>query len=297
MTVRVGINGFGRIGRNFFRAVRAVGRRHRDRRRQRPDRQRDARAPAQVRLDPRPPRRRRDLRRRPRSRSATRTSPPSPSATRLTCKWGDLGVDVVVESTGFFTDATKAQAHIDAGAKKVIISAPASNEDFTIVMGVNDDDYDPADAPRHLQRVVHDQLPGADGQGAQRRVRHRQGADDHDPRLHRRPEPAGQHPQGPASCPRRRAQHRADVHRRREGDRPGASGAQGQARRLRAPRAGADRLGHRPHLRGRPRDLRRGGQRGGQGRRRRPLPAGTPRTRSSPPTSSPTRRPASSTRR
>ncbi|AQP46011.1 type I glyceraldehyde-3-phosphate dehydrogenase [Tessaracoccus flavus] len=58
--------------------------------------------------------------------------------------WADLGVDIVVESTGFFTDATKAQAHIDAGAKKVLISAPAKNEDITIVMGVNDDKYDPA---------------------------------------------------------------------------------------------------------------------------------------------------------
>lgn len=58
--------------------------------------------------------------------------------------WGELGVDVVVESTGFFTDAHKAHAHIDAGAKKVIISAPAKNEDITIVMGVNDDQYDPA---------------------------------------------------------------------------------------------------------------------------------------------------------
>ncbi len=57
--------------------------------------------------------------------------------------WGELGVDVVVESTGFFTDANKARAHIDAGAKKVIISAPAKNEDITIVMGVNDDQYDP----------------------------------------------------------------------------------------------------------------------------------------------------------
>ena len=56
--------------------------------------------------------------------------------------WGELGVDVVVESTGFFTDALKAHAHIDAGAKKVIISAPASNEDITIVMGVNEGDYD-----------------------------------------------------------------------------------------------------------------------------------------------------------
>ena len=58
--------------------------------------------------------------------------------------WNDLGVEVVVESTGFFTDATKAHAHIDAGAKKVIISAPASNEDKTIVLGVNEKEYDPA---------------------------------------------------------------------------------------------------------------------------------------------------------
>lgn len=57
--------------------------------------------------------------------------------------WGELGVDVVVESTGLFTDANKAKAHIEAGAKKVIISAPAKNEDITIVMGVNDDQYDP----------------------------------------------------------------------------------------------------------------------------------------------------------
>ena len=58
--------------------------------------------------------------------------------------WGDLGVDIVVESTGIFTDATKAKAHIDAGAKKVIISAPAKNEDITLVLGVNEGDYDPA---------------------------------------------------------------------------------------------------------------------------------------------------------
>jgi glyceraldehyde 3-phosphate dehydrogenase len=57
--------------------------------------------------------------------------------------WGALGVDVVLESTGIFTDATKAHAHIDAGAKKVLISAPAKNEDITIVLGVNEDRYDP----------------------------------------------------------------------------------------------------------------------------------------------------------
>jgi len=57
--------------------------------------------------------------------------------------WAELGVDIVIESTGFFTDATKAKAHREAGAKKVIISAPANNEDITIVLGVNDDQYDP----------------------------------------------------------------------------------------------------------------------------------------------------------
>jgi len=58
--------------------------------------------------------------------------------------WKDLGVDIVIESTGVFTDATKAKAHLDAGAKKVLITAPAKNEDVTIVLGVNDAMYDPA---------------------------------------------------------------------------------------------------------------------------------------------------------
>lgn len=58
--------------------------------------------------------------------------------------WGDLGVDIVIESTGFFTDADRARAHIQGGAKKVVISAPAKGEDITIVMGVNEDKYDPA---------------------------------------------------------------------------------------------------------------------------------------------------------
>jgi glyceraldehyde 3-phosphate dehydrogenase len=57
--------------------------------------------------------------------------------------WGDLGVDVVIESTGLFTDATRARAHVDAGAKKVVITAPATNEDVTICMGVNHQVYDP----------------------------------------------------------------------------------------------------------------------------------------------------------
>jgi glyceraldehyde 3-phosphate dehydrogenase len=59
--------------------------------------------------------------------------------------WGDLGVDVVVESTGLFTDGEKARAHLDAGARKVVITAPAKNEDITICMGVNDSAYNPAE--------------------------------------------------------------------------------------------------------------------------------------------------------
>jgi len=59
--------------------------------------------------------------------------------------WGDLGVDVVIESTGFFTDRASAQKHLDAGAKKVIISAPATDPDITLVLGVNDDQYDAAE--------------------------------------------------------------------------------------------------------------------------------------------------------
>ena len=143
MTVRVGINGFGRIGRNFFRAVRASGA--------------DieivgvndltdnaslahllkfdsilGRLDADVSSDE--------------SSIVVGDQKIAVSAERDPSKlsWGDLGVDVVVESTGFFTDATKAKAHVDAGAKKVIISAPASNEDITIVMGVNHELYDPA---------------------------------------------------------------------------------------------------------------------------------------------------------
>ena len=57
--------------------------------------------------------------------------------------WGDLGVDIVIESTGFFTDREGASGHLDAGAAKVVISAPAKDPDVTVVLGVNDDDYDP----------------------------------------------------------------------------------------------------------------------------------------------------------
>ncbi len=143
MTVRVGINGFGRIGRNFFRAVRASGL---DIEIVGVNDLTDNQSLAHLlkfdsilgRLDA-------DV-------SATDDAIMVGEAEikayaerdPANLPWGDLRVDVVVESTGFFTDATKARAHLDAGAKKVIISAPASNEDFTVVMGVNHADYDPA---------------------------------------------------------------------------------------------------------------------------------------------------------
>ena len=79
--------------------------------------------------------------------------------------WGDLGVDVVLESTGFFTDRDGAQKHLDAGAKKVVISAPATDPDFTVVLGVNDGDYDAGRAPHRLERVLHDELRRAAREG------------------------------------------------------------------------------------------------------------------------------------
>ena len=76
--------------------------------------------------------------------------------------WGELGADVVIESTGLFTDRENAAKHLEAGAKKVVISAPATNPDTTVVLGVNfAEAYDREQARGDLQRVVHDQLPGA----------------------------------------------------------------------------------------------------------------------------------------
>ncbi|GAB2772326.1 type I glyceraldehyde-3-phosphate dehydrogenase [Terrabacter koreensis] len=141
MTVRVGINGFGRIGRNFFRAIVASG----------ADIEVVAtndlmdnktlahllkydsilgRFPGEVTYD--------DTSLTVDGKSIRVFEERDPSK----IDWAGVGADIVVESTGFFTDATAAKAHVDGGAKKVIISAPAKNEDITIVMGVNDDAYD-----------------------------------------------------------------------------------------------------------------------------------------------------------
>ncbi len=143
MTVRVGINGFGRIGRNFFRAVLASGA---DIEIVGANDLTDNKTLAHLlKYDS-------ILGRLPGEVSFTddqisvggRSFKAFAERDPANLPWGDLGADVVVESTGFFTDATKARAHIHGGAKKVIISAPAKNEDLTVVMGVNHESYDPA---------------------------------------------------------------------------------------------------------------------------------------------------------
>ncbi|MGA9674757.1 MAG: type I glyceraldehyde-3-phosphate dehydrogenase [Mycobacterium sp.] len=147
MTVRVGINGFGRIGRNFYRALLAQ--------------QEQATADIEViavnditdnstlahllKFDSILGRLPHDV-----SLEGEDTIVIGPAKIKAlevregpaALPWADLGVDVVVESTGLFTNAAKAKGHLDAGAKKVIISAPATDPDITIVLGVNDDKYD-----------------------------------------------------------------------------------------------------------------------------------------------------------
>jgi glyceraldehyde 3-phosphate dehydrogenase len=143
MPVRVGINGFGRIGRNVFRAAQASGA---DIEWVAVNDLTDAKTLATLlKYDsvygPYPG-----------TVEATDTGlVVDGSELRVLAErdpaalpWGDLGVDVVIESTGFFTDRASAQKHLDAGAKKVIISAPATDPDVTLVLGVNDGDYDPA---------------------------------------------------------------------------------------------------------------------------------------------------------
>ncbi len=143
MTVRVGINGFGRIGRNFFRAVQASGA---DIEIVAANDLMDNKSIAHLlKYDSVLGVLKDDV-------SATEDSITVGNTTikvfaernPADIAWGEAGADIVIESTGIFTDATKARAHIDGGAKKVIISAPASNEDATFVMGVNHHDYDPA---------------------------------------------------------------------------------------------------------------------------------------------------------
>jgi glyceraldehyde 3-phosphate dehydrogenase len=143
VTVRVGINGFGRIGRNFFRAARAAGA---DIEIVAVNDLTDNKTLAHLlkydsilgRLDADVTYDETSIYVGEQKIVAFEERDPAK------LDWASVGVDIVIESTGFFTDATKAKAHIDGGAKKVIISAPAKNEDVTIVMGVNHELYDPA---------------------------------------------------------------------------------------------------------------------------------------------------------
>jgi glyceraldehyde 3-phosphate dehydrogenase len=144
MAVKVGINGFGRIGRNVYRAARE---RNSDLEIVAVNDLTDAATLAHLlKYDS-------ILGRFPGSVSADGDHI-AVDGSRLTVlaerdpqrlPWGDLGVDVVIESTGFFTDANKARAHLEAGARKVIISAPATNEDITVCLGVNHTAYNPAE--------------------------------------------------------------------------------------------------------------------------------------------------------
>jgi glyceraldehyde 3-phosphate dehydrogenase len=146
VTIRVGINGFGRIGRNFWRAVNSASESDRGIEIVAANDLGDVATMAHLlKYD---------------TIVGTLPEPVSVSGDSIRVgdksikilaerdparlPWGDLGVDVVIESTGLFTSGPKAAAHIEAGARKVIISAPAKEEDITIVMGVNDDKYDPA---------------------------------------------------------------------------------------------------------------------------------------------------------
>ena len=247
MTIRVGINGFGRIGRNYYRAIVASGA--------------DieivgvndltdnktlahllkydtvlGRFPLSVDYD--------DANIIVDGKKIRALEERDPA----NLPWAELGADIVIESTGFFTDATKAKAHITAGAKKVLISAPAKNEDATFVMGVNHTQYDPAD--HHIisnaSCTTNCLAPMAkalnDSVGIVRGLMTTIHAYTGDQNLQDGPH------QRPASCPRRRGEHRAHHDGCRQGRRPRAPRAQGQARRLRAARADHHRLGHRPDL-------------------------------------------------
>ncbi len=144
MTVRVGINGFGRIGRNFYRAVQASGA---DIEIVAVNDLTDTKTLAHLlKYDSILGRLGKDVVAGDGEITVVGKGSFPVFAERdpADLPWAKVGADVVIESTGHFTDAASAGKHLTAGAKKVIISAPAKGEDFTVVMGVNHEDYDPA---------------------------------------------------------------------------------------------------------------------------------------------------------
>ena len=148
MTIRVGVNGFGRIGRNFYRALatqQAAGKAKDIEIVAVNDLTDNATLAHLLKFDSILGRLPEDVSLEGEDTIVIGNKKIKALAVKegpAALPWGDLGVDVVVESTGIFTKAEKAKGHLDAGAKKVIISAPATDEDITIVMGVNDDKYD-----------------------------------------------------------------------------------------------------------------------------------------------------------
>ena len=215
--------------------------------------------------------------------------------------WGDLGADVVIESTGFFTKRDDAAKHLSAGAQKVIISAPATEPDVTVALGVNFDDV--YDADNHhvisnascttnclgpVAKVLHETV------GIERGLMTTIHAYTADQNLQ------DASAQGSPPRPRGRGQPRPGLDRRREGDRPRDPRAAGQAPRLRGARPRPDRLGRRPHRQRRraTRPSRRSTRRSARRPTRAPSPASssTRTTRSSPRTSSSRRSRRSSTR-
>ena len=115
--------------------------------------------------------------------------------------WEAVGAEIVIESTGRFTNAEDAGKHLRGSVKKVIISAPAKGEDVTIVLGVNENMYDAGKPPHYFKRFVHDELPRTGRQGHSRKIRHQKRLDEHDPQLHERPAASRSAAQGPSPCP------------------------------------------------------------------------------------------------
>ena len=116
--------------------------------------------------------------------------------------WSRLGVQLVVEASGHFTSREKAAAHLNAGAKKVVLSAPGEGVDATFCIGVNERDFDPEEARGCFECIVHDQLPGSDRKSPARKFRHRAWADDHGACLYERSEIARRAAQRSAPSPR-----------------------------------------------------------------------------------------------
>jgi glyceraldehyde 3-phosphate dehydrogenase len=148
VTIRVGVNGFGRIGRNFFRALdaqKALGNNTDMEIVAVNDLTDNATLAHLLKFDSILGRLAYDVSLEGEDIIVvgdTKIKALEVKAGPAELPWGELGVDVVVESTGIFTNAAKAKGHLDAGAKKVVISAPATDPDITIVIGVNDDQYD-----------------------------------------------------------------------------------------------------------------------------------------------------------